>query len=125
MKANIKKGVECMKCLKIDSGKGYFSTNGSEYFEIDTIEKEHVLDLLNLALSDDDFELDDYNEELLSNKAHRVIYKNLHDKFVSLTANKPQFTSEVNDLYQDTLDKYKKADEKDQFSQESSEDIRG
>ncbi len=110
-----------MKCLRIKNGKGQFSVDGTNYSEIDKISKDNVLKLLDVALSEDQiFEMDDYDESLLANKAHRVIYRSLHEKFISLNANKSQFTSEVDELYQDVLDKYKQNEE--EASSESSPD---
>jgi hypothetical protein len=111
-----------MKCLKINDGKGQFSINGSDFFEIDTIGKDQVLELVDLALSEDDnFEMDEYDEELFTNPAHRVIYKNLYEKFISLDANKSHFTSEVSELYQDTLDKYRRSEDSDSETQDTAD----
>ena len=93
-----------MKYLKIENNKGYY-WNGGEYQEIDKIDKDGLLVLLNAAETDE-FELDTYNEGLLANKAHQVIYENVHSKFEQFLGEKSQFKTEVNDLYSEAIGKY-------------------
>lgn len=103
-----------MKCLKIDNGKGEYSVDGTIFAPIDSITKEDVLKLLDIALDNkQDFEMDEYISDSFTNPAHRVIYSNLHDKFVLLKASKSQFTTEVSELYQEAFDKYKLDDSED------------
>src|SRR4051812_42105717 len=107
----MKKGNECMKCLKIDNGLGEFSIDGSTYSPLDKIVKDDILKLLDIALDPEkDFEMDEYDSDLFTNPAHRVIYSNLYEKFVSLNVNKSQFTTEVDALYSEAFDKYKLED---------------
>ena len=99
-----------MKYLKIEDNKGFFlktevDTSSTTWTEIDQIGKEDLFYLLNKAISED-FELDEYLEENLSNKAHQIIYKNLHEKFVDLIANKTRFIDESESLYKTALEKY-------------------
>lgn len=102
------KGNECMKCLRIKDGKGEFSLDGTAYSTLDKVTKDDIMKLLELSLDTaTDFEMDVYDAELFTNPAHRVIYSNLYEKFISLNANKSQFTSEVEALYSEAFDKYK------------------
>jgi hypothetical protein len=99
-----------MKYLKIEDNKGFFlktENDISAWTEIDQIGKEDLFYLLNKAVSED-FELDEYLEENLSNKAHQIIYKNLHEKFIDLIANKTRFIDESESLYKAALEKYTK-----------------
>jgi len=64
-----------MKYLKIDDNKASFikdKTQPKIWTEIDKIEKEDLMNLLDFA-TDDDFEMDEYNEDILANKAHQII----------------------------------------------------
>ena len=98
-----------MKYLKINENKGYFLRQGeggvSEWFPIDQISKDDLLALLHKAVSEI-FEMDDFTEDNLSNKAHFIIYKNLHEKFIGLIANKTRFKDESDGLYKAALEKY-------------------
>lgn len=100
-----------MKCLRINEGKGEFSLDGSSYLALDTIDKDSILKLVDIALDEDeDFEMDDFDSEAISNPAHRIIYSNLHQKFRELSENKQQFNNEVSDLYKDAYEKYTSED---------------
>lgn len=93
-----------MKYLIIENNKGKY-WNGSEYQEIDKINKDDLLFLLNEAEADD-FEMDSYNESLLGNKAHQVIYENIHSKLEQFLEDKNQFKTEVDKLYKVAIGKY-------------------
>lgn len=93
-----------MRYLKIKNSKGYY-WDGSECQEIDKINKEGLLVLLNAAETDD-FEMDPYDENLLGNKAHQVIYQNIYLKFKQFLDEKDQFKTEVDNLYKDAISKY-------------------
>jgi len=98
-----------MKYLKIDNNKGFFLKGEADlaiWTEIDQIGKDDLLHLLNKAISEE-FEMDSYNEELLANKAHQIIYKNFHEKFADLLNNKTRFKDESENLYKVALEKYK------------------
>lgn len=101
-----------MKYLKIEENKGFFlkeEAAGPVWIELDQIGKDDLLSLLNKAIVDE-FEMDLYNEELLANKAHQIIYKNFHEKFTDLLANKSRFKDESENLYKAALEKYKATD---------------
>ena len=93
-----------MKYLEIKNNKGYY-WDGSGYQEIDKINKDGLLVLLNAAELDD-FDLDPYDESLLANKAHQVIYENIHSKFEQFLNDKNQFKAEVDSLYEGAINKY-------------------
>lgn len=93
-----------MKYLKIEDNKGFY-WDGNEYQEIDKINKDGLLVLLNAAETDD-FELDAYDENLLGNKAHQVIYENICLKVDQFLNDKSQFKTEVDNLYKEAIGKY-------------------
>lgn len=99
-----------MKYLKIEENKGFFlkedAAVGPVWIELDQIGKDDLLSLLNKAIIDE-FEMDLYNEELLANKAHQIIYKNFHEKFTDLLANRSRFKDESENLYKAAIEKYK------------------
>lgn len=96
-----------MKCLKIDRGRGYFLGENGDYVEIDGISKEDLLRLLNIAIStDESFELDQMDDELIKNEAHRIIYRNLSNKFLELISNRNRFIDESEAKYKEALKKY-------------------
>ncbi len=94
-----------MKYLKIENSKGYYSLDGKDWSLIDELNKEHLLSLVNLSLSDD-FEMDDFDKEKLGHKAHQVIYKNIFDKLSELCRKKNRFKDESESLYKAAIEKY-------------------
>ncbi len=97
-----------MKYLKIENNKGFFIKDKSlsdVWTEIDQIEKDDLLKLLDYA-SNDDFELEPYDESKLANKAHQIIYKHVSEKFTSFLSNKDRFKDEADNLYKEAIEKY-------------------
>jgi hypothetical protein len=94
-----------MQYLKIEDNKGYFLDKDSAWKEIDKITKEDLMVLLNTAI-DKEFEMDEFSIETLGNKAHQIIYKNLHDKFLEFLDNKNRFKDESEQLYKEAIEKY-------------------
>jgi hypothetical protein len=98
-----------MKYLRIDDNKAYFLRNNENeednWILIDQIGKDDLFNLLNRAISEP-FEMDEFSDENLSNKAHYIIYKNLHEKFSGLLTNKTRFKDESDGLYKAALEKY-------------------
>ena len=100
-----------MKYLYIENGQGFFSVSGMETDKqtIDKIQKEDLLNLLNLIVDEgveNGFEMDSYDEESLKNPAHKIIYKNIYDKFDALIKKRVQFKDETCDLYKSEIEKY-------------------
>jgi hypothetical protein len=93
-----------MKYLKIENDRGFY-WNGTDYVEIDKINKDDLLSLLNSA-ENDEFEMELYDETLLGNKAHQIIYENIYSKLDQFVNEKDQFKKEVNTIYQDAISKY-------------------
>lgn len=97
-----------MKYLKINNNKGFYRLDitTEDWIELDQINKDNLLALLKLA-SSGEFEMDDYEVELLQNPAHNIIYKNIHGKFNDFLTNKTRFQDSVEAMYKTALDKYK------------------
>ena len=100
-----------MKYLYIENGQGFFFLCCLETDKqtIDKIRKEDLLRLLNLIVdesAENEFEMDSYDEESLKNPAHKIIYKNIYDKFDALIKKRVQFKDETCDLYKSAIEKY-------------------
>ena len=94
-----------MKYLKINDSKGYYSIDSENWIEIDKINKENIIILLDRAI-ETDFEMDEYDANKISNKAHQIIYKNIYAKFSELLENKNRFKDESEQLYKNAIEKY-------------------
>jgi hypothetical protein len=96
-----------MKYLKIENNKGFYriDSNAENWTELDQINKEHLLNLLKVA-SIEEFDMDEYKDELLQNPAHNIIYKNIHEKLKDFLSNKTRFQDSVEAMYKVAIEKY-------------------
>jgi len=97
-----------MKYLKIDNNQAFFikdKTQHENWTEIDKIEKEDLMNLLDFA-TEDDFTMDAYNEDVLANKAHQIIYKGIYEKLNIFLTNKDRFKDQTEAIYKEALEKY-------------------
>lgn len=96
-----------MMLLKIDNDRGFFLNSNKEYISIDKITKEDLLRIIELTLTED-VEFDEYDEKILKNQAHQIIYKNIFDKLLDLKSRKQGFQDESDRLFLDAYEKYQK-----------------
>ncbi len=96
-----------MKLLKIEGHCGHFLAGSGSYEPIDKISKEDLLRLVNAILGEDEVEFDEYNEALVKNSAHQVIYKSVVRKLSSLRERRQEFTDEAARLYLEDYERYK------------------
>ncbi len=97
-----------MKYLKINDNKAFFIKDKAQpdnWTEIEKIEKDDLMKLLDFA-TEDDFEMDTYDEATLGNKAHQIIYKSIYEKLNIFLTNKDRFKDQTEDIYKDELEKY-------------------
>jgi hypothetical protein len=95
-----------MKYLKIDNNQGfYFDQDKKQWVEIDKITKENLVFLLDKAISED-FEMDEFNEELIGHKAHKIVYKSIYEKFYNLIENKKSFKDDCDSQFRNAIEKY-------------------
>ena len=86
-----------MKHLKIEDRKAYF-TRGENWMVVTDMTKEDLLNLAHAAIEEEDFETDVYDETLLPNPAHRIIYQQINRRAA--------FQGEVRNIYKDAYNKY-------------------
>ena len=93
--------------LKINNNKGYYRTDASneEWTELDQINKDDLLKLIDKATTDE-FQMEEYKNELLQNPAHNILYRNIYGKFNELLTNKTRFQDSINAMYKTAIDKY-------------------
>lgn len=98
-----------MKYLKIEDNKGQFCLQPQAaepaWKPIDEITKDDLMALLNQAVSGE-FQMDEYLEDQLQNKAHQIIYKRIHEKFKELLSKKDIFNDDIENTYKTALEKY-------------------
>ena len=97
-----------MKFLIIENGQAKYTVdpNVPASIKIDQLSKEDLLKLIELCMNDDAFEMDSYDETLLQNKAHQIIYKNIYQKLEELRSQRVRFYDEETVLYRAAISKY-------------------
>jgi len=96
-----------MKLLKIDNSRGHFLLENGSFAEIDKITKEDILRLVDLTLSQDAIEYDEYSDDALRNQAHQIVYKSVHEKLVELRGRRKEFIDESERLYLADYERYR------------------
>lgn len=92
--------------LKIENNVGKFYKDGT-YETIDKMANDDLWRLANAVMKDDDFQMNVYDEALLPNKAHRIIYKHVYELLTSLQERKEQYKNESELMYKIAYDAYK------------------
>ena len=92
--------------LKIENNVGKFYKDGT-YETIDKMANDDLWRLANAVMKDDDFQMNVYDEALLPNKAHRIIYKHVYELLTSLQERKEQYKNESELMYKTAYDAYK------------------
>jgi hypothetical protein len=98
-----------MKLLKIENNNGHFRMKNGDYSPIDKVSKDDLLWLVNVTLTEEDVDFDAYDENMIQNHAHQVIYKSVVRKLQSLRERKQEFVDESARLYLEDYEKYKAA----------------
>ncbi len=104
----IKPGTISMKILKIDDNKGYYYSKDEDFESIDKLDKESLLKLVELVLTEET-EMDDYDPETLKNEAHRIIYRSTHKKLQELVTRKDEFFDKSKREFYEIYENYKNA----------------
>jgi hypothetical protein len=96
-----------MKLLRIHENAAQFLKANGSYEAIDKIDKDDLLRLVDRTLDADDFEIDTYDEQVVKNQAHQVIYKSIAQKLVDLRKRREGFIDESARLYLAEYEKYR------------------
>jgi len=97
-----------MKILKIDNGCGYYRKSieiEGDWSKIEEIDKHGLLGLLN-AFLDNDAEMDNPQDQIIHNDAHKIIYGSIYSKISSLADSKKSFKDQSERLYLEEIKKY-------------------
>ena len=95
-----------MKYLKIENNKGHLLNESGDWIELDKVTKEDILFITGKALDEDDFKIDDFKEDDLQNPAHKIIYKQIHEKISDFVERKSALKDEISGMYKEAYDKY-------------------
>jgi hypothetical protein len=96
-----------MKLLRTNEAVGQFLKTDGTYESIDKIGKEDLLRLVDHTLEDDEFEIDPYDDQLIKNQAHQVIYKSIYQKLDDLRKRRKEFIDESARLFLEDYERYR------------------
>lgn len=96
-----------MKLLKIADNAGEFRTEDGQYLTIDKITKEDLLRLVDQTLAMEDAQFDPYDEKLIKNQAHQVIYKSVMNKLQEIRKRRREFEDESARLFLEEYQRYR------------------
>lgn len=95
-----------MEYLKITNNKGKFYRQGEGWVDVDKMSKDDLYQLVNAALEDEDFGMDEFEEDLLQNPAHKTIYSHIYRQLVDIHSRREEYNDEIDSLYKEAYDKY-------------------
>lgn len=96
-----------IKLLKIDEPSGLFLSKSGEYLPIDKIDKDELLRLVGLILSDEAVDIEKYDDSKLKNQAHQVVYRSISQKLEDLRARRKEFTDSTARLFLAEYERYR------------------
>jgi hypothetical protein len=96
-----------MKLLKIQDNSGHYLKEDGDYSPVDKIDKNDLLQLVHWTLHEQDVDLDDYDENLIKNQAHQVIYKSVARKLRDLRERRQEYIDESARIFLDDYEKYR------------------
>ena len=96
-----------MKLLKIEDSRGHFLLDDGSFAEINKITKEDLLRLVDLTLSEDDMEYDEYSDDAVRNQAHQIVYKSVYEKLAELRGRRKEFIDESERMYLADYERYR------------------
>jgi len=95
-----------MKLLRIENNMGFYLSETGQYNLVDKITKEDLLRLVNLTLRDE-VEFDVYDENVIKNQAHQIVYKSVFEKLRGLKDRKKEFVDESERLFLKEYERYR------------------
>jgi hypothetical protein len=96
-----------MKLLRANEGYGEYLGAAGNYLPIDKIRKEDLLRLAEATLSADVADFDEYDENMIKNRAHQVIYKSVSSKLRDLRTRRQEFKDAAARLFLEDYEKYR------------------
>jgi hypothetical protein len=96
-----------MKLLEISENGGHYRNEKGKYNPIDKIDKESLLRLVNWTLHENAASFDEYDEKMIKNQAHQLIYKSIAQKLGALRKRRTEFIDESARLFLAEYEKYR------------------
>lgn len=96
-----------MNYSKIEKGKVLFRLEENEdWKDISNIEGLDLIELIGKSVSEEDFEMQEYDESLIQNEAHKIIYYSIYQKIKDIQNDRDSIIDANNQRYKDIIEKY-------------------
>ena len=98
-----------MNYTKIENSNVYFRLRSSDNWKlISDITGDDLIILIEKCIDEDDFELEEFDDTLIKNEAHKIIYKSIHQKINDIYRERDNIIDENTQRYNDIIEKYSK-----------------
>lgn len=99
-------GKQSTKILRIDNGRGQYSLDGINYYDVDNLTKEDINRML-LFIIYNDVTFDSITESnKISNKAQEIIYSSVFEKFIEINNKKKEILQKIESDFSEAEKKY-------------------
>jgi hypothetical protein len=103
----MKGGVNLMMLLKIEEPSGFFLGKLGEYVPIDKIDKEELLRLVGLTLTEETAKIEKFDDSKIKNKVHQLIYRSISQKLSDLKTRRKVFVDSTARLFLAEYERYR------------------
>ena len=98
-----------MKLLRIENSSGQYRDKDGEYRPVDKLNKEGLLHLVNTVLAEGTVDFDEFDDSLIKNQAHQIVYKSVFRKLHDLRKRRSEFVDESKRTFLEVYEKYRAA----------------
>ncbi|MBS5966677.1 MAG: hypothetical protein KIA06_04305 [Finegoldia magna] len=98
-----------MNYTKIKNSNVYFRLSGSDNWKpISDLTGDDLIKLIEKCIDEDDFNLEEFDDTLIENEAHKIIYKSIYQKINDIHLERDNIIDENTQRYNDIIEKYSK-----------------
>ncbi|MDU2639129.1 MAG: hypothetical protein E7C63_02575 [Finegoldia magna] len=98
-----------MNYTKIENRNVFFRLSDSDNWKlISDITGDDLIKLIEKCIDEDDFELGEFDDMLIGNEAHKIIYKSIYQKIKDIHLERDNIIDENTQRYNDIIEKYSK-----------------
>lgn len=96
-----------MNYTKIKNKNVFFRLSSSDGWKlISDITGDDLIKLIEKCIDEDDFELVEFDDTLIQNEAHKIIYKSIYQKINDIHLERDNIIDENTQRYNDIIEKY-------------------
>lgn len=98
-----------MNYTKIENNNVYFRLSNLDNWKIiSDITGDDLIKLIEKCIDEDDFELEEFDDTLIKNEAHKIIYRSVFQKINDIHRERDNIIDENTQKYNDIIEKYSK-----------------